>query len=92
MANNPSSVEKHGVEDELQGRKNQAAGWFQKTFGRLTGNRKTEVKGAAREFGGKIQAKGGQLEQKIEQKLEEQDRQAQQEQAQQAQTPPPAQE
>ncbi len=82
MANDQQDLEKHGAEDELRGRGNQAAGWFQRTFGRLTGNRKTQAKGAVREFGGKVQAKGGQLEQKVEQKLEEQDQKARQEQAQ----------
>jgi len=73
MSTNQQDLEKHGVEDELKGKGNQTAGWFQKTFGRLTGNRKTEVKGAAREFGGKVQTKGGQVEQKVEQKIEEHD-------------------
>lgn len=81
MTDNQQDLERHGLEDELRGREKQTAGWFQRTFGRLTGNRKMQARGAVREFGGKAQVKGGQLEQKIEQKLDEHDRKAQQEQA-----------
>jgi uncharacterized protein YjbJ (UPF0337 family) len=73
MSTNQPDLEKRGVEDELKGKGNQTAGWFQKTFGKLTGNRNTQAKGAVRELGGKVQVKGGQVEQKVEQKLEEHD-------------------
>ena len=81
MSNNQQDLDRQGRADELQGRGKQASGWFQKTFGRLTGNRKTQFKGTVNEAGGKAQVKGGQVEQKVEQKLDEHDQKVREDQA-----------
>lgn len=90
MQTDQEDLEMHGREDELRGKGNQATGWFQRMFGKMTGNRSAEAKGTLRQFGGKVQEKGGKVEQKVENKLRQDDieaEQARQAQIQQGETP-----
>ena len=60
-----------GAEDTVKGTVNKAAGKVQSAVGKATGNKKMEAKGKARQVGGTVQAKAGQAEQKVDEKLNE---------------------
>ena len=53
----------------MQGKLDQAAGKVQKKVGQLTGNKKVEAKGKAREMGGKVEDKAGKAEKKVDDTL-----------------------
>ena len=59
-----------GKEDTARGKLNQVAGKIQRKAGGLFGNRKMQVKGAAREAEGKVQSVGGKVEQKVDHALQ----------------------
>jgi uncharacterized protein YjbJ (UPF0337 family) len=60
-----------GVEDTVKGKAKEVGGKVQKNVGKATGDKTTEAKGKVREVGGKAQAKGGELERKADEKLDE---------------------
>ena len=69
MAENRKDLGTQGKADALKGRLGQAAGRIQRKVGEVIGNCKMQVKGAAHEVEGKLVAKGGEVEQKIDHKM-----------------------